>query len=200
MKSQNITGLGLLMSLLLAGPFVFAADEKPAKAPDFTLANYDGKEVKLADLKGKIVVLEWFNYECPFVKYHYEKAATMKDLAAKYKDKNVVWLAINSTSHLDTAKNKEFAEQHEIPYPILDDRAGTVGRAYGAKTTPHIFIIDKEGNIAYNGAIDNAPLGKVADGDKLINYAEQALDELTAGKPVTTATTKPYGCTVKYAR
>jgi peroxiredoxin len=102
----------------------------PVKAPDFTLVNYDGKEVKLADYKDKIVVLEWLNYECPFVRYHYEKAATMKDLAAKYKDKNVVWLAINSTSTQERAKNKEFAEKYAIGYPILDDSAGTVGKEF----------------------------------------------------------------------
>src|SRR4030042_2485558 len=110
----------IAIAAVLAVPVSLYADEKPAKAPDFALKNYDGKEVKLADLKGKIVVLEWFNYECPFVKYHYEKASTMKDLAAKYKDKNVVWLALNSTSHQETSKNKEFAEKYAIPYPLLD--------------------------------------------------------------------------------
>jgi peroxiredoxin len=204
MRLAPITKVWALASLMIAGPMLFAEQaaekEKPVKAPDLTLTNYDGKEHKLADLKGKIVVLEWFNYECPFVKYHYEKAATMKDLAAKYKDKNVVWLAINSTAHQTTEKNKEFAEKHAILYPILDDSSGTVGKAYDAKTTPHIFIIDAGGNIVYNGAIDNAPLGKIPENEKYVNYADKALDELTAGKPVTTAQTKPYGCTVKYAK
>ena len=89
----------MAVAAFLIVPVLFAAEEKPTKAPDFTLKNYDDKEVKLADYKGRIVVLEWFNYECPFVRYHYEKASTMKQLAAKYKDKNVVWFAINSTSH-----------------------------------------------------------------------------------------------------
>jgi peroxiredoxin len=192
--------LTIAAAAVLAVPIILAADEKTTKAPDFTLKNYDGKEVKLADFKGKIVVLEWFSYECPFCKYHYEKSSTMNDLAAKYKDKNVVWLAINSTGHQETAKNKEFAEKNKILFPILDDSAGTTGKAYGAKTTPHIFIIDAAGNIAYSGAIDNAPLGETPKDEKLINYAEKALVELTAGKTVSTATTKPYGCSVKYGK
>ncbi|MBN2020928.1 MAG: redoxin domain-containing protein [Sedimentisphaerales bacterium] len=202
MRLQGIVSAAFLTSILIAGPYILAEEEKQAvnKAPDFTLTNYDGKTVKLSDLTGKIVVLEWFNYECPFVKYHYEKASTSQNIAAKYKDKNVVWLAINSTKHLETQKNKEYAEKFKIDFPILDDRTGTTGRAYGAERTPHIFIIDAKGNIAYRGAIDNAPLGKVADGEKVINYAEKALDELTEGKAVTTAETKPYGCTVKYAK
>ncbi len=194
---MNKTIITIAIAAVLAAPMILYADEKPIKAPDFTLKNYDGKEVKLADLKGKIVVLEWFNYECPFVRYHYEKASTMKDLAAKYKDKNVVWLAINSTGHQETAKNKEYAKKNNVLYPILDDRSGKVGRAYHATNTPHIFIIDTEGNIVYNGAIDNAPMGKVSNDQKLVNYVDAALEELIP-KTVTIAKTKPYGCTVKY--
>jgi peroxiredoxin len=171
----------------------------PAKAPAFELKNYDGKMVNLNDFKGKIIVLEWFNYECPFVQYHYQKASTMIDLAKKYEDKNVVWLAINSTKHLKTEQNKQFAEEHKVPYPILDDRAGKTGRAYGAKTTPHIFIINAAGNIAYEGAIDNAPLGKTPEGQEPVNYVDKALDELTAGKEATIKKTQSYGCSVKYA-
>ena len=183
--------------VIVAIPLIAAA-ENNAKAPEFTLKNYDGTEYKLSDFQGKIVVLEWLNYECPFVRYHYEKASTMKDLAAKYKDRNVVWLAINSTAHQETAKNKDFAEKNKIPYPILDDRTGTTGRAYNATNTPHIFIIDTKGNIVYKGAVDNAPMGKVTGGGNYISYVDNALEELTAGKEVTTKTTKPYGCTVKY--
>ncbi len=197
---MNKTIVAIAAAAALAAPILLAADEKPKKAPEFTLKNYNGKEVKQADYKGKIIVLEWFNYECPFVKYHYEKAATMKNLAAKYKDKNVVWLAINSTSHQETEKNKEFAEKNKVLYPILDDSSGVTGKAYKAKTTPHIFIIDTEGNIAYNGAIDNAPLGKVPEDKKLVNYVDKALEELIAGKKVSTTMTKPYGCSVKYKK
>jgi len=174
--------------------------ESDKKAPEFTLNSFDGKQVKLSDYSGKIVVLEWFNFECPYVMGHYGERKTMVELANKYKDKNVVWLAVNSTSHITVEGNKQFAAQQKLPYPILDDRAGVVGHAYGAQTTPHIFIIDHRGNIVYNGAIDNAPLGKTADGEAYVNYVDKALAELTAGKAVTTANTKPYGCTVKYPR
>lgn len=175
--------------------------ERPARArraPDFTLKSFDGQEIALAQLRGKIVVLEWMNFECPFSKHHYETKTTMADLAKKYKDKNVVWLAVNSTSHTTAEANQEFAEKYKLPYPILDDRTGKVGKEYDAKTTPHIFIIDAERRIVYDGAIDNAPLGKVPDGEKYVNYVSDALDALIAGKPVSASQTKPYGCTVKY--
>ncbi|HCO92406.1 MAG TPA: thioredoxin family protein [Phycisphaerales bacterium] len=179
---------------------MLCADEKPLKAPDFVLKNHDGKEVKLADYKGKIVVLEWMNQECPFVKYHYEKKSTMKELAARYKDKKVVWLAIDSTSHQKTEKNRKYARKNKILHPILDDRPGTVGKAYRATNTPHMFIIDKNGNIAYNGAIDNAPLGRLPKDKELINYVDEALNELVSGNTVSIAKTKPYGCSVKYKK
>ena len=168
------------------------------KAPAFTLKGFDGQTISLSDYKGKIVVLEWFNFECPFVQYHYDKANTMVDLAAKYKDKNVVWLAVNSTSHTTPEANKEFTQKHKLAYPMLDDRSGAVGRAYDAKTTPHLFIITPAGNIAYEGAIDNSPLGKTSAGEQPVNYVDQALAELIAGKEVSTKTTKSYGCSVKY--
>lgn len=197
---MNKTILTIAAAAALAAPILLAAEQKPTKAPDFTLKNYNGKDIKLAKYKDRIIVLEWFNYECPFVRYHYEKASTMKNLAAKYKDKNVVWLAINSTSHQEIEKNRAFAKKNKVLYPILDDSLGVIGKAYKAKTTPHIFIIDTEGNIAYNGAIDNAPLGKVPENEKLVNYVDKALEELTADKEVSTTKTKPYGCSVKYRK
>jgi len=169
------------------------------QAPDFELTSFKGEKVKLAELKGKIVVLEWFNFECPFSRYHHETKTTMADLARKYKDKNVVWFAVNSTSHTTAAANRQFAQKHDLPYPILDDRSGKVGRAYGARTTPHMIVIDKDGYIAYNGAIDSAPLGKVKDDAGKINYVDKALVELTSGQDVGVPTTTPYGCSVKYA-
>ncbi len=168
------------------------------KAPDFTLKSFDGKTIKLSDFKGKIVVLEWFNYECPFVLRHYGNQSTMIGLANKYKDKNVVWLAINSTSHTTPEANLEFAEKRKLPYPILDDRSGTVGRAYGAKTTPHMYVIDTKGSIAYQGAIDNDERGR--KGPNAINYVDKALAELTGAKEVSTTDTMSYGSTVKYAQ
>lgn len=168
------------------------------KAPDWTLNSFDGKTISLSDYKGKIVVLEWFNYECPFVLRHYGSNSTMIGLANKYRDKGVVWLAINSTAGTTPQANLEFAQKHNLPYPILDDRSGEAGRAYGAKTTPHIYVIDAKGSIAYQGAIDNNETGRKTQG--VINYVDKALAELTAGKKVTTTDTMPYGCTVKYAR
>ena len=130
--------------------------------------------------------------------YHYEKTNTMVDLANKYKDKNVVWLAVNSTSHTTPEQNKAYVAEHKIPYPILDDRSGKVGRAYGATNTPHMFVIDTSGNIVYAGGIDNSPMGE--KGEDALNYVDKALAELTSGKPVSTASAKPYGCNVKYAK
>ncbi|MHC4527652.1 MAG: redoxin domain-containing protein, partial [Planctomycetota bacterium] len=192
---MNKTILISVAVLALTGGAVFAGE---AKAPDFALPGFDGKYVSLADYKGKIVVLEWFNDECPFVVYHYEKVSTMVDVANKYKDKGVVWLAINSTNHTTDEQNKKFVEKYKVPYPILDDRPGAVGRAYGASNTPHMVIIDAKGNIAYDGAIDNSPMGKSTA--PLVNYVDQALGQLTAGKTVSEAKTKPYGCNVKYKK
>lgn len=168
------------------------------RAPSFELNSFDGKSVSLSDYRGKIVVLEWFNFECPLSRYHYETKNTMVELANKYKGKNVVWLAVNSTSHTTPGPNKTFTKRHGLPYLILDDRSGKVGRAYGAETTPHMYIINPRGNIVYEGAIDDSPMGQKKEG--VVNYVDNALAELTAGKAVSTAKTKPYGCTVKYAK
>jgi peroxiredoxin len=121
----------------------------------------------------------------------------MATLAKKYQSKNVVWLAVNSTNHTTPKANKAFAEKHKLPFPILDDRSGKVGRAYGARTTPHIFIINPRGRIVYNGAIDDSPMGKKKEG--VVNYVDNVLAELTAGKAVSISNTKSYGCSVKYA-
>ena len=170
------------------------------RAPAFALNCFEGKQIALAQQRGKIVVLEWLNFECPFSLYHYKTKTTMVDLAKKYKDKNVVWLAVNSTSHTTTQANQAFAKKYKLPYPILNDKPGKVGKEYGAKTTPHMIVIDSRGRIAYDGAIDNAPNGKIPQGQKYVNYASEALDAVIANRRVTTAQTKPYGCTVKYPK
>ena len=175
-----------------------AAAVSSKKAPALRLTSFCGKTVNLSDYRGKIVVLEWLNFECPFVMYHYRQPNTMVKLANKYKDENVVWLAVNSTSHTTPEANNDFAKKHKLRYLILDDRSGKVGRAYGAKTTPHMYVINTRGNVVYAGAIDNSPMGKKKEG--VINYVDQALAELTAGKPVSTRESKPYGCSVKYPR
>ena len=205
-KRQNNynTALAALQERLNAirqrsGQQALAADSD-RKAPDFTLSTFGGKPVKLSDYRGKTVVLEWMNTECPFSMYHYKTKSTMLDLAKKYKDKDVVWLTINSTSHTTPQANLSLAKQHKIQSPILDDRSGNMGRAYGAKTTPHIFIVNARGNIVYDGAIDNAPMGKVESGNEYINYVDKALSDIISGKAVGISKTKSYGCSVKYAR
>lgn len=170
------------------------------RAPNFELDSFDGRNISLSQYQGRVVVLEWFNMDCPFSKYHYETKSTMVDLAKKYQDKEVVWLAVNSASTTKPEANRSFAKKNKLPYPILDDRSGRVGRAYGARTTPHVFVIDKNGFVAYNGAIDSAPMGKAKEGVTAINYVDQALAALTSGQKVTTPATPPYGCSVKYGR
>ena len=155
-------------------------------APDFTLKATDGPAVSLSQYKGKTVVLEWTNPDCPFVQRHYA-AGTMKTLAARYADKGVVWLAINTTRTATADINAMWAKKHDVTYPILDDHEGKVGLLYGAKATPQMFIIDAAGRLVYDGAIDDDPRGDKAD---RINYVQKALDELLAGKPVTTTQTR----------
>ena len=164
------------------------------------MQTFDGKTINLADYRGKTVVLEWFNFECPFSKYHYDKADTMAGLAKKYKDKSVVWLAINSTNHTTPAANQAFAKKHNLPYPLLDDRSGKVGRAYGAKTTPHMFVIAPGGRIVYEGAIDNSPQGKTPEGQEKVNYVDKVLADLVARRDISIKNTRPYGCSVKYKK
>ena len=166
------------------------------KAPGFTLTDHNGKKVSLADYRGKIVVLEWINPKCPVSRRHYT-TPTMKSLATQYAPKGVVWLAVNSSNYATVASNKQWAEKYELPYAILDDSAGKVGKAYDAKTTPDMRIIDKTGKIVYAGGIDDDPRGR---NEKKTNYVAKALDELLAGKKVSTPKTKPYGCSVKYAK
>lgn len=169
-----------------------ATAEDTKKAPAFTLTAHDGSTVSLSDFKGKTVVLEWYCDTCPASKAHHKPSNnTMVDLAAKYADKGVVWLAINSTGKHSVEHNAKAAAKQGVTYPILDDSAGTVGKAYGARTTPHMFIVAADGTIAYDGAIDNK---------KDTNYVDAALTEIVAGKTVTTPKTRPYGCGVKYKK
>ena len=175
-------------------------EPRARRAPDFELDGFDGRQVKLADYKDMIVVLEWINLECPHSRYHYDTVQTMVNTAKKYRDKGVVWLAINSTFKTTPEANREFAAQSKLPYPILDDRTGEVARRYGARTTPHLFIIDREGQIAYDGAIDSAPLGQAKAGAGKLNYVDQALSELTLRHKVRLPNTPPYGTPIKYGR
>src|SRR5262245_919372 len=185
-----------LLVLAVAGTTRGAATVGQA-APEFVVKDQDGREVDLAKLRGKIVVLEWTNPDCPFVQRHY-RAKTMTTLADRFKSKDVVWLAVNSTNYMDAAKDRAWRSEQGFSYPILDDSAGTVGGAYGARTTPHMFVIDKAGTVVYQGAIDDDAAG----GNEAMarNYVAEALDDVTAGKPVRVMETKPYGCSVKYKK
>ena len=178
-----------------------AAVGKPA--PDFKLKDLAGKEVSLASFKGKVVVLEWFNPGCPFVKKAHGQGSLV-DTAKRHAKTGVVWLAINSggagKQGADPAMNTEAAKTWSLEHPILRDESGAVGKAYGATNTPHMFVIDKKGVLVYAGAIDNSPdaEGKSPQGGKLVNYVDAALEDLAAGKPIRTSTSQAYGCSVKY--
>ena len=185
------------LALLLAAPAMAAEAELGEPAPDFTLADTSGHQVSLSDFDGKVRVLEWINPDCPFVQRHHE-AGTMATLARQYADDDVVWLAVNSTHYMDAETSAKFASKHDLPYPVLVDADGAVGRLYDAKTTPHMFIIDADGVLVYAGAIDDDPRG--GKGVDTTNHVEQALDQVLAGKTVTTPETQAYGCSVKYAK
>lgn len=192
---------------LTAAASVFAVAAHAAKvgetAPNFTLPAHDGKTHSLADFKGKTVVLEWTNADCPFVKKPY--AGNMQSLQKTYTGKDVVWLSVNSSApgkqgHVDAAgATKIVQEKGAAPTLVLLDAKGEVGKLYEAKTTPHMYVIDKTGKLAYAGGIDSNPSADPADIPGATPYVKNALDDLLAGKPVTTAVTKPYGCSIKYA-
>jgi len=165
-------------------------------APDFTLKDQAGKAHKLSEYRGKIVVLEWTNPRCPFVQRHYEED-TMEELAEAFGGGDVVWLAVNSSHFTTPEASRKWMEEQGLGYPTLQDPKGTVGRDYGAKTTPHMFVIDAEGVLRYTGAIDNDPRGR-EEGDAETNYVRKALEALRSGRPPEPASTKPYGCSVKY--
>jgi peroxiredoxin len=187
----------LAAALLAVAAVAHATAVVGQAAPSFTLKDQDGAEVDLAKLRGKIVVLEWTNPDCPFAQRHAE-ANTMSTLADRYRGRGVVWLGVDSTSYLDAARDRAWRSEHHLPYPVLDDHAGQLGTAYGARTTPHMFVIDGKGTVVYAGAIDDDAAGD--KGKQARNYVADALDEVTAGQPVKVPETKPYGCSVKYSR
>jgi peroxiredoxin len=173
-------------------------------APAFSVTDTAGKTVSLADFKGRTVVLEWVNPGCPYVRKHYDSAnmqATQKGAA----DKGVVWLAVNSThtGHYDYRKPADLAawmqSQKASATHTLMDADGKVGRAYGARTTPHMYIVDAKGTLAYAGGIDDKPSSNPADTKTARNHVSAALADIAAGRPVAQAATRPYGCSVKYS-
>ena len=201
MKKSVLTAV--LSSLAVSA--LMALDSPPvgSAAPDFSAPDSKGKSQSLSQYKGKFVVLEWFNPECPFVKKHYG-SGNMQKLQEEYTGKGVVWLSVDSSA--PGAEGNVTAEQGEKiitgwkghQTALVLDPDGKIGRAYGAKNTPHMFVINPEGKVVYEGAIDSKRTPNPADIASSTNYVKQALDEALAGKAVTTADTKPYGCSVKY--
>jgi peroxiredoxin len=172
-------------------------------APAFTLTDSRGKQHNLADFKGKYVVLEWVNFGCPFVKKHYG-SGNMQATQKKAVDKGVVWLSVCSSAegkqgHMDADDwNEEIADRKLASTAVLLDESGSVGKTYGAKTTPHMYVINPDGVLVYKGAIDDKPSTNKDDIPGARNHVLAALDESMAGKPVSMASTTPYGCSVKY--
>ena len=193
----------LAATIALAAATTVNAAAPGSAAPAFSVTDTAGKAVKLADYRGKFVVLEWTNPECPFVRKHYS-SGNMQALQKEWGAKDVVWLAVNSTStssgEYKTGEQmlQWMRSQDAAPKATLIDGTSAAGRAYGAKTTPHMFVIDPTGKVVYAGAIDDKRSANPADARTAHNYVRAALSEATAGKPVSVASTTPYGCSVKY--
>jgi peroxiredoxin len=172
-------------------------------APEFSLVDINGRVQKLSDYRGKYVVLEWFNSECPFVQKHYE-SGNMQALQARYTQKGVAWLGINSTSprhsnYRDPARSQAILKEWKsAPTAFVLDPDGKVGKQYGARTTPHMYVIDPKGTLVYVGGIDDRPSTSQRDIATARNLVAAALDESLSGKPVGTPSAMPYGCSVKY--
>jgi cytochrome oxidase Cu insertion factor (SCO1/SenC/PrrC family) len=205
--SAPVASAAPAMSAAPASGVAAAGAEVGKVAPDFTLTDLDGKSVSLHDLKGKTVVLEWFNPHCPFVKAAHTKGS-LKTMAADRVAAgkgSLVWLSINSggagKEGAGADASREGAKALNVKNPILLDADGKVGHLYGATNTPNMYVIAPDGTLAYRGAIDNSPDGELEapTGGKVINYVGVALDALKAGAPIADKVTKPYGCSVKYA-
>jgi len=202
-RHANVAAQAAAAAFSLIAAQAAAAAVVGQPAPAFTATDSNGKSQSLASYKGKFVVLEWTNDECPFVGKHYG-SGNMQNLQKTYTQKGVVWLTINSSApgkegHVDAAKaNAIVKQQGAAPTAYLLDPQGTVGRAYGAKTTPHMFVVDPQGRLVYAGGIDDKPSTDEADVKTAKNHVKAALDETMAGKPVSVTVSQSYGCGVKY--
>lgn len=214
---RMLTVTSMLALTLLAVPGCDAFDEETAyvppasyvapavgkAAPDFKAVDTYGKTHALSQYRGKWVVLEWVNHGCPYVKKHYNGKA-MQALQKKYTDKGLVWLSIVSSApgkqghHSNDDANELTKEKGAAPTALLVDEAGTVGRLYDARTTPHMFVIDPQGTLLYMGGIDDKPSTRAKDLEVARPHVDIALQEAMAGKPVSVPATQPYGCNVKY--
>ena len=203
MKRLAFVAVALALAAAAGSRLASAAAVVGEPAPAFTLTDTNGQAHSLVDLRGKTVVLEWWNCECPFVGKHYG-SGNMQRLQKEWTARGVAWLTISSSApgkqgYVDAAKaNAWMKEKSAAPTAVLLDHDGKVGRAYGAKTTPHMFVIDAKGTVVYAGGIDDRPSTDQADVATATNFVSAALGEVTAGKRVTMATSQPYGCSVKY--
>ena len=190
------------LAFLLVAATALAGVVPGDQAPDFTLTDTAGQTHTLSALlaDGKTVVLEWFNPDCPFIVKHHKTFKTMNETFAAVEDQGVVWLAVNSNAAgkqgAGLERNQKAVTEYSLPFPLLMDPDGSVGKAYGARTTPHMFVITAKGTVAYTGAIDD---DRSADTLGKQNYVAAALADVLAGRPVATPESKPYGCSVKYA-
>lgn len=195
--------LSLLMFALMVGFGVHAEVKTGSAAPDFSLTGDDGKTHKLSDHKGKYVILEWYNEGCPYVKKYYN-SGRMQELQKEFSGRDVIWYSVISSKkgaqgYADLNGAKELRKKHNMnSKAILLDESGATGRAYGAKTTPHMFVIDPTGKVVYQGAIDDKPSASKKSLEGAKNYVKLAFADLDAKKPVKISDTKPYGCSVKY--
>ncbi len=204
-RQTFIAGLAIAgLSFTAGSALAQSAAKVGAPAPAFEAVDSDGKPRKLSEFAGKTVILEWTNHDCPYVRKHYT-SATMQTLQKDMAKEGIVWLSVISSpvgeqGHVDGAKANELTKSRDAaPAAVLLDPNSKVARAYGATTTPHIYIVDPKGTLAYMGAIDDKPSASAASLTGAKSYVRQAVAELKAGKPVTEASTKAYGCAVKYA-
>lgn len=190
------SSIGLFLGLLLATN-AWAAPEIGKTAPNFTLVDAEGKSHTLSDYRGKLVVLEWTNPDCPYVMRHY-KEGTMTALESAFSDTQVVWLAINTTHYNTAEATRKWSTEKGLSYPTLLDADGAIGHLYAAKTTPHMFVVDASGKLVYDGAIDDSPQGDKKMSERVL-YVGQAVEAALQEKASSPSKTKPYGCSVKYA-
>ena len=188
--------LTILSGLILSCVLAMAEAEIGKAAPDFTVKDVNGKTHKLSDYKGKMVVLESYNLDCPYVQNHYNSGA-MQELQGNLAAKGIEWLTVNS-SYDSADRAKKEAQEKKLKSTVVYDPKGAIGKAYGFKTTPHVVVIDKDGKVAYNGAIDDKAATE-GDPRSAKNYVKDVVAKLQAGETVTVAKTKPYGCGIKYA-
>jgi hypothetical protein len=200
---KAVAVMAIALSFGLSGIGSARALVPGSAAPDFNGTDSNGKTQTLAQYRGKYVVLEWANKGCPYEQKHY-KSGNMEALQKEWTAKGVVWLSVISSAPGEqgyvspTEENDYLKTMHAAPTAAILDPAGTIGRLYGAKTTPHMFVIDPEGRLIYEGALDDQPTPDPASLKGAHNYVSSALEEAMAGRQVTTAVTRPYGCSVKY--